>query len=80
MNVADYKDPWLDTAMHAEGVDTGNPYLDDELATEGADSAEKNNTTASGSSSSAAPSKESSASVQITSGDAESGNVTYIEE
>lgn len=115
MNVADYKDPWLDTAMHAEGVDTGNPYLDDELATENADSADKNNTTASGSSSSAAvsektdssadsdntavsdesdaakdsdsvysveqsaPSKESSTSVQITSGDAESGNVTYIE-
>lgn len=101
MNVADYKDPWLDTAMHAEGVDTGNPYLDDELATENADSADKNNSTASGSSSSAAtsektdssadsdsvysveqsaPSKESSTSVQITSGDAESGNVTYIEE
>ena len=80
MNVADYKDPWLDTAMHAEGVDTGNPYLDDELATEGADSADKNNTTASGNSSSAAPSKESSTSVQITSGDAESGNITYIEE
>ncbi len=80
MNVADYKDPWLDTAMHAEGVDTGNPYLDDELATEGADSADKNTTTASGSSSSAAPSKESSTSVQITSDDAESGNVTYIEE
>ena len=80
MNVADYKDPWLDTAMHAEGVDTGNPYLDDELATEGADSADKNTTTASESSSSAAPSKESSTSVQITSDDAESGNVTYIEE
>ena len=80
MNVADYKDPWLDTAMHAEGVDTGNPYLDDELATEGADSTDKNTTTASESSSSAAPSKESSTSVQITSDDAESGNVTYIEE
>lgn len=80
MNVADYKDPWLDTAMHTEGVDTGNPYLDDELATEGADSADKNTTTASESSSSAAPSKESSTSVQITSDDAESGNVTYIEE
>lgn len=92
MNVADYKDPWLDTAMHAEGVDTGNPYLDDELATEGADSTDnglategadstdKNTTTASESSSSAAPSKESSTSVQITSDDAESENVTYIEE
>lgn len=78
MNVADYKDPWLDTAMHAEGVDTGNPYLDDELATEGADSVDKNTTTASESSSSAAV--ESSTSVQITSGDAESENVTYIEE
>ena len=32
MNVEDYNDPWLNDALHAEGVDTGNPYLDDELA------------------------------------------------
>ena len=29
MNVEDYNDPWLNDALHAEGVDTGNPYLDD---------------------------------------------------
>jgi hypothetical protein len=35
MNVEDYNDPWLNDALHAEGVDTGNPYLDD-LASEDA--------------------------------------------
>lgn len=34
MNVEDYNDPWLNDALHAEGVDTGNPYLDDDLSTE----------------------------------------------
>ena len=34
MNVEDYSDPWLNDALHAEGVDTGNPYLDDDLSTE----------------------------------------------
>ena len=32
MNVEDYSDPWLNDALHAEGVDTGNPYLDDDLS------------------------------------------------
>lgn len=32
MHVKDYKDPWLDNAMNAEGVDTGNPYLDNDLS------------------------------------------------
>lgn len=32
MHVEDYKDPWLDNAMNAEGVDTGNPYLDNDLS------------------------------------------------
>ena len=35
MNVEDYNDQWLNDALHAEGVDTGNPYLDD-LASEDA--------------------------------------------
>lgn len=33
MNVKDYNDPWLENAMNAEGVDTGNPYLDDDITT-----------------------------------------------
>ncbi len=32
MHVEDYKDPWLNNAMNAEGVDTGNPYLDNDLS------------------------------------------------
>lgn len=32
MHVEDCKDPWLDNAMNAEGVDTGNPYLDNDLS------------------------------------------------
>lgn len=32
MHVEDYKDPWLDNAMNTEGVDTGNPYLDNDLS------------------------------------------------
>ena len=49
MNVEDYNDPWLNDALHAEGVDTGNPYLDDDLSTENTttdDSSTANDTTA----------------------------------
>lgn len=39
MNVEDYNDPWLDRALNAEGVDSGNPYLDDQLSSEASTSA-----------------------------------------
>lgn len=38
MNVEDYNDPWLNDALHAEGVDTGNPYLDDTTTEDSSDS------------------------------------------
>lgn len=64
MNVEDYNDPWLNDAMHAEGVDTGNPYLDDASVDQSVDDNDS----------------ESQSLDQITSGDAASGNATYIEQ
>ena len=44
MNVEDYSDPWLNDALHAEGVDTGNPYLDDDLSDSSGSAADGNAT------------------------------------
>lgn len=44
MNVEDYNDPWLDDALNAEGVDCGNPYLDDELSDTSGSAADGNAT------------------------------------
>lgn len=44
MNVEDYSDPWLNDALHAEGVDTGNPYLDDDLSDTSGSAADGNAT------------------------------------
>lgn len=78
MNVKDYKDPWLDNAMNAEGVDSGNPYLDDN-----SDSADT--TASSDSVYSVGQSVDDNASGsqsfgQATSEDAASGSATYIEQ
>lgn len=32
---------WLDTALNAEGVDSGNPYLDEQLTSDDSDSGTK---------------------------------------
>ena len=44
MNIEDYSDPWLNDALHAEGVDTGNPYLDDDLSDTSGNAADGNAT------------------------------------
>ncbi len=112
MNVEDYNDPWLNDALHAEGVDTGNPYLDDlaaeDAASDGSSNTDDSNTASNDSSSTeistsddnsdSADTTASSDSVysvgqsvddnasgsqsfgQVTSGNAASGNATYIEQ
>lgn len=87
MNVEDYNDPWLDEALNAEGVDCGNPYLDDELAPDA--STEDNNsdstyTTATTddvySVDQSADDIDSHTTGQISSGNAADGSATYIEQ
>lgn len=74
MNVKDYNDPWLDDAMNAEGVDTGNPYLDDTTTEDSSDSVYSVGHSVDESTS------ETQSLGQVTSGDAASGNATYIEQ
>ena len=87
MNVEDYNDPWLDEALNAEGVDCGNPYLDDELAPDASTEDSNSDSTYTTATTDDVYSVDQSAddidshtTGQISSGNAADGSATYIEQ